>query len=246
MTSDGRSIANYSKYVLLIGIGVWLIITGVQFAGFTETATSSTKAAHAATGAIIGAGVGYGTFLLMGGIGVVTGGVGFAIGAVALTALGVGAGALTGAATGKTIIVIYDYPIWLWVMFILLGCIALIAAYANLKSVVLSTTSFERLPTNITDSSAGSSGIQLKITIAMVVIFGVALGTYISTKTKRAPPPVPALENIVFKQQGVLKHTTERLRWNYRKTQIRSQWNGYYLLADDMSFKEANGKWVEQ
>ena len=246
MTLDRRSIANYSKYVLLISVGVWLIITGIQFAGFTETATSSTKAAHAATGAIIGAGVGYGTFLMLGGIGVATGGVGFAIGAVALTAMGVGAGALTGAATGKTIIVVYDYPIWLWVMFILLGCIALIATYANLKSVVLSTTSDERLPANITYSSVRSNGIQLKVAIAVVVIIGVTLGTYISTKTKRAPPPTPALDNIVFKDQGVLKHTTERLRWSYRKTQIYNHWNGYYLLADDMSFKETNGKWVEQ
>ena len=246
MTSDRGSVANYFKYLLFISFGVWLIITGVQFAGFAETATSSTKAAHAATGAIIGAGLGYGTFLMMGGIGVVTGGVGFAIGAVALTALGVGAGALTGAATGKTIIVVYDYPIWLWVMLILFGCVALIFTYANLKSVVLSTTLVERLPANITHSSARSNGIRLKMAIATIIIIGVAFGAYVSTKTKRAPPPAPALENIVFKDQGLLKRTTERLRWSYRKVQIHNQWNGYYLLADDMSFRETNGKWVEQ
>jgi hypothetical protein len=121
---------NNLKSAVLVATGTWLIIAALQFAGLSDTSTTSTKGENAAIGAVLGASVGFGTYLVVGGIGLVTGGVGFAIGEVALTAMG------TGAATGSTTVVIFSYPTWLWSLLLLLGCTSFYLAYGRLRDYV--------------------------------------------------------------------------------------------------------------
>ena len=98
----------YVKSLATICLGIWILVVGIQMAGASVQASSTTSnvAANSGIGAIIGGGAGLGTWLIVGSIGVATGGTAFAVGGIAMTALGIGSGALAGAATGtsKTIV----------------------------------------------------------------------------------------------------------------------------------------------
>lgn len=244
MSSELEALKRHIKPALLIALGVWLLITALQFAGLGETTTSSTKGENAAIGGAIGAGVGLGTYLIVGGIGVATGGVGFALGAVALTAIGTGAGALSGAATGETTVVLYSYPTWLWVTLMILGCVTLFAAYRDLRRHWSSGAS-----TGLAAPESSPFPMPRLPATALVLatlLVGVLAGSYISTLSKRRSPPAPVLENVIFRENGLLKRGIERIRWNSRNKQITNTFSGTYLQADEMTFREVDGKWQEQ
>jgi hypothetical protein len=242
VSSELQTLKRHLKPAFLIALGIWLLITALQFAGLNDTTTSSTKVENAAVGGAIGAGVGLGTYLIVGGIGVATGGIGFALGAVALTALGTGAGALTGAATGETTVVLYSYPTWLWATLIVSGCAALYAAYIDLRRHETSAGSTRLVSPE--RSSSPTPRLPASARVLAILLVGVLVGT--STLTKRRPPPAPVLENVVFRDNGLLKRGMERIRWNGRKKQITSKFSGDYLQADKMTFREVDGKWQEQ
>ena len=54
MSSELEALKRHIKPALLIALGVWLLITALQFAGLGETTTSSTKGENAAIGGAIG------------------------------------------------------------------------------------------------------------------------------------------------------------------------------------------------
>ena len=92
----------YIKPILIILLGLWITNIGFQMsmAQVVSTDTQDTRGRNAAVGAGIGAGGGIVTGLIIGGIGIATGGTAFAIGLPVMALLGAGGGALAGAATG--------------------------------------------------------------------------------------------------------------------------------------------------
>lgn len=77
-----------------------------------------------AVGAGTGAAVGFGTWLVLGTVGVATGGVGLAIGAVSMAAIGAFFGGIGGTASGFGIQSV-SYPLvhWIfWLPVIIIGC----------------------------------------------------------------------------------------------------------------------------
>jgi hypothetical protein len=113
------SLLKYVKPLVITALGFWLLVLGGQMADATMTEKSevNTRGRNAAVGAGIGAAAGVGAFLVFGAIGVVTGGIGFGIGAVGLAALGAGAGGLAGAATGEATTITKTtalYSPWAW------------------------------------------------------------------------------------------------------------------------------------
>jgi hypothetical protein len=92
----------YIKPLLIMLLGLWITNIGLQMsmAQVVSTDTQDTRGRNAAVGAGLGAGGGIVTGLIVGGIGIVTCGTGFAIGLPVMALLGAGCGALAGAATG--------------------------------------------------------------------------------------------------------------------------------------------------
>ena len=82
--------------------------------------------------------------------------------------------------------------------------------------------------------------------VLATLLVGVLAGSYISTLSKRRSPPAPVLENVIFRENGLLKRGIERIRWNSRNKQITNTFSGTYLQADEMTFREVDGKWQEQ
>jgi hypothetical protein len=90
--------------LLLLFVGIYLITDSIRMSQARrisiETHAEHTKARDSAYGAGIGVGVGVVTWLVVGGVGIATGGAGFAVGAPLIIALGAGSGAVAGAAMG--------------------------------------------------------------------------------------------------------------------------------------------------
>ncbi len=106
-------------------VGLLIIAYGAYLATLTGTVTQFVIPGIGSIGggAVAGAGVGFATWLVVGTVGVATGGVGIAIGAAAMTMIGGILGA-TGAATGGAGFTTVTYPLvspFFWVPFILLG-----------------------------------------------------------------------------------------------------------------------------
>ncbi|RYF31935.1 MAG: hypothetical protein EOO23_00900 [Comamonadaceae bacterium] len=104
---------------LVIGFGMYLaVLTG------SATRLVLPGLGSIGLGATAGAGVGAVTYLLLGGIGLATGGTAYAVGLGWLVLVGGGLGAFSGSAAGfglKTV----SYPLvqwYLWVPILLLGC----------------------------------------------------------------------------------------------------------------------------
>ena len=88
----------------MILLGLWITNIGFQMSMaqvISTTDTKDTRRRNAVVGAGVGAGGGIVTGLVIGGIGIATGGTAYAIGLPAMALLGAGGGALAGAATGK-------------------------------------------------------------------------------------------------------------------------------------------------
>ncbi|MGJ7521403.1 hypothetical protein ACSFA0_13010 [Variovorax sp. LT1P1] len=113
---------------------------GVYLATLTGTATQFVLPGFGAIGlgAAAGSAIGFGTFLMIGVVGVATGGVGLAIGAGAMTLIGAGVGAAGGAAGGFGFRVI-SYPLvswWIWAPLLMLGVYLFVAAKRKKREVL--------------------------------------------------------------------------------------------------------------
>jgi hypothetical protein len=106
-------------------VAVLLLIYGIYLATLTKTSTEFILPflGEIGNGAFAGAAIGYGTYLIIGVVGVATGGAGVALGAFAMTLVGAGVGAAGGAAGGfgfKTVSNPMISPL-LWVPILLLS-----------------------------------------------------------------------------------------------------------------------------
>ena len=106
-------------------IGLLLGFYGVYLATLTGTVTQFVIPGVGAVGggAAVGAGIGFATWLLVGTIGVATGGVGLAIGAAGMAVIG-GLFGAAGAAAGGTGFRTISYPLispWFWGPVVILG-----------------------------------------------------------------------------------------------------------------------------
>ena len=105
----------------------WLtLIYGIFLASLTGSYTALVLpgVGGIAVGAGTGAAVGFGTWLVLGTVGVATGGVGLAIGAVSMAAIGAFFGGIGGTASGFGIQSV-SYPLvhWIfWLPVIIIGC----------------------------------------------------------------------------------------------------------------------------
>lgn len=113
-------------------LAVVTLAFGLYLAMLTGTVTQFVLPGLGAIGlgAAAGSAIGFGTFLVIGVIGVATGGVGLAVGAGAMTLIGAGVGAAGGAAGGFGFRVV-SYPLvswFVWAPILILGIYLFIAA----------------------------------------------------------------------------------------------------------------------
>ncbi len=130
------------KPVAILCAGVWLMLIGIQMAPakIQSQQTTDTRGRNALVGAGVGGTAGLVTWLIVGGIGIATGGVGFGLGAIGLTAIGVGAGAVGGAATGSKATVVQSsalYSPWAWGSVFCVGLILCFIGAGETKKLVL-------------------------------------------------------------------------------------------------------------
>ena len=138
------------KKLISLIIGLTLIAISLRMSQakneWTERVSNTeirdgTKLRNASIGGGVGVASGLGAGLLVGGIGVATGGLGFAIGIPALMALGGGGGALIGAASGDSpskITTISEIPMsapayepWMWMVTMAAGGVLCIIAFTS-------------------------------------------------------------------------------------------------------------------
>jgi hypothetical protein len=130
-----RQMKKYVKPVLVILVGLWLVNVGFQMAmakQISETVNDS-RGRNAAVGAGIGGAGGIVTGLVIGGVGIATGGTAFAVGLPMMALLGAGGGALAGAATGTKEVIQQSetlYSPWAWGAILIVG---LLLAWHGMK-----------------------------------------------------------------------------------------------------------------
>lgn len=130
------------KPVAIMGAGIWLMVIGMQMAQakMQSQQTTDTRGLNALVGAGVGGATGLVTWLIVGGVGIATGGVAFGLGALGLTALGLGAGALAGAATGSKTTLVQSsalYSPWAWGSVFCVGLILCFIGASETKKLVL-------------------------------------------------------------------------------------------------------------
>lgn len=137
-------------------LGAWVFVTGVNMAKArierreniprTEV-TPGTKARNGAVGGLLGAGAGIGTWLVVGTVGLATGGAGIAVGLGVMTAIGAVGGGLAGTATGKSTTtqtwvetIVHNDPAynpWMWGAVLVAGLLLLTYGAAEMKRCIL-------------------------------------------------------------------------------------------------------------
>lgn len=123
-------------------ISITVLLYGVYLSTLTGTVIQAVIPGIGAIGggAVAGAGIGILTYLVIGTVGAVTGGVGFAIGALAMSLIGASVGAAGGAAGGigfKTL----SYPLvspWLWAPIMVLGVYFLLGSRKKKRTTISS------------------------------------------------------------------------------------------------------------
>ena len=77
--------------------------------------------------------------IILGGVGIATGGVAFGVGALGLTLLGAGSGGVIGAATGETTVTVWTVPLydpWVWGGLIATGAALIVVGSFNLQFTI--------------------------------------------------------------------------------------------------------------
>ena len=132
----------------MVLVGSYMVFVGLQMSHATrqikhaEIHKQSTTGRNTGIGAGTGAAVGLGAWLLIGTLGLVTGGWGIAIGAPVFIGAGAGGGALVGAASGTTTITtstviqsVALYSPWTWGVVLVAGIILILIGLSDLQKI---------------------------------------------------------------------------------------------------------------
>jgi len=90
---------------LFIAAGIFLLVIGILMSNAIATITQTTpgnKTEYALAGTTVGTVAGIGAYLLIGTVGIATGGTGFAVGLPLMAVIGAAGGGVAGAALGKS------------------------------------------------------------------------------------------------------------------------------------------------
>ena len=101
-----------SLLLALLALALFSFSSHIAQLRTTSTRVESNRASRTLTGSGIGGGVGLASWLVIGTLGVATGGWAFAVGAAAFTLAGVGGGALVGSATSTTTVTVQSLPVY--------------------------------------------------------------------------------------------------------------------------------------